>query len=112
MARRQHRQEPEQRRQRHRRARQELGRLHRYAGAEAQAHHSGAELLPLQRRLVRHRLHSGSCAVDHQRHRHRPAPRRRRGGEGFAEQFLGEREVEERENWLQPVLAAEEGAEP
>jgi hypothetical protein len=44
--------------------------------------------------------------------RFRQAPRRRGRGEGFAEKFLGEREVEERENQLQPLLAAEQAAEP
>ena len=54
VVRRQHRQELEQRCQRHRRAREELGRVHRAAGSADETRDSGAELFPLFRRALRH----------------------------------------------------------
>ncbi len=110
MVRRQHRQKPEQRGQRHRRASQELGRVHRFAGAEDEARDSGAELLPLQRRALRHRLYGGARAVDHERHRHRGGSRvHGRSGE-FAQQFPAEGEDEGRQIVFQPLLTTDEGA--
>jgi hypothetical protein len=77
MVRRQHRQKPQQRRRRHRRPRQKLGHLHRAARAEDEACDSGVELLPIQRRTLRHQLHRRTRSMHHRRRSHLKSPRMR-----------------------------------
>lgn len=112
MVRRQHRQEPEQRLKRHRRARQKLGRLYRRFGQAARARDFGSERFPLQRRVIRHRLYGGATAVGDQRSRGGEGSRRRGRSQGFAQQLHHQRKKQKRKNHIQPLQMPTEGAQP